>query len=77
MTDFEREALDALRAVVRGSTRPMGQDSTGQSYCHIREASLKKATAVLALLEATAAMRTRAAAGEPLHLGGANGTYPA
>lgn len=54
MTDLERDALNALRAVIRGSTRPMGQDSTGADYCHIRDASLSVAKLALARLEEAA-----------------------
>lgn len=59
MTRLEHEALTALRAVIRGTTRPMGQDSTGAAYCHIREASLAAAQTALARLEEAAQQESR------------------
>lgn len=43
--------LAALRAVITGSTRAIGQDSTGQDVARIRMASLERVREAIALAE--------------------------
>lgn len=42
------EMVAALRAVETGSARAMGEDSTGQKYCHLLMASKERVQAALA-----------------------------
>jgi hypothetical protein len=46
------DLLFALRAIRTGSTRPMGNDSTGQEYCHVRAVAVQRALETLARAEA-------------------------
>lgn len=45
--ELEKVLIDALKAVVTGTTNIIGQDSTGQDVRRIRDASFQKVLAAL------------------------------